>query len=79
MSRCSAAANRLARPCAQAAATDTSALPRVTVSAAEVEGGLPVVDLFIKLEFGKSKGEVRPSADPRPKTRALHAHVQRAR
>jgi len=43
----------------KASATDTSALPRVTVSAAELEGGLPVIDLFVKLEFGKSKGEVR--------------------
>ena len=38
---------------------DTSALPRVTVSAEEMAAGLPVIDLFIKLEFGKSKGEVR--------------------
>jgi len=43
----------------KAAATDTSALPRVIVSAAEVEGGLQVIDLFIRLEFGKSKGEVK--------------------
>ena len=39
---------------------DTSALPRVTVTADEVGGdGVPLVDLFVKLEFGKSKGEVK--------------------
>ena len=41
-------------------AADTSALPRVQVSAADLEGGgVPVIDLFLKLEFGKSKGEIR--------------------
>ena len=39
---------------------DTSALPRVQVTEAELAGdGVPVVDLFLKLEFGKSKGEIK--------------------
>ena len=39
---------------------DTSALPRVTLTADEVAGeGVSLIDLFIKLEFGKSKGEVK--------------------
>lgn len=41
------------------AAADTSALPRIEMSAAELEEGVPVVDLFIRLEFGKSKGEFK--------------------
>ena len=42
------------------AGADTSALPRVSLSAADfAEGGVPVVDLFVRLELGKSKGEVR--------------------
>ena len=42
------------------APADTSALPRVQLSAADVAGdGVALVDLFIKLEFGKSKGEVK--------------------
>lgn len=40
-------------------AGDTAALPRVSVSAAELAEGVPVIDLFLKLEFGKSKSEVR--------------------
>jgi tyrosyl-tRNA synthetase len=40
-------------------AADTSALPRVQVTAAEVAEGVPVVDLFLRLEFGKSKSEVK--------------------
>ena len=39
--------------------SDTSALPRVVVSAEELAEGVPVIDLFIRLEFGKSKGEVK--------------------
>ncbi len=38
---------------------DTASLPRVSLSAAELEAGVPVIDLFLRLEFGKSKGEVR--------------------
>ena len=37
----------------------TDALPRVTLSAAEAGDGVPLVDLFLKLEFAKSKSEVR--------------------
>ena len=45
---------------ASGGASDTSALPRVQVTADELAGeGVSVIDLFIKLEFGKSKGEVR--------------------
>jgi len=46
------------------AAADTSALPRVQLTSAELEGeGVPVIDLFLRLEFGKSKGEVRRLVD----------------
>lgn len=38
---------------------DTSALPRVELAAKDAEEGIPVIDLFLQLEFGKSKGEVR--------------------
>lgn len=44
---------------AKQGASDTSALPRVQLSAAAAAEGVPVIDLFIQLEFGKSKGEVR--------------------
>jgi tyrosyl-tRNA synthetase len=41
-------------------ASDTSALPRVTLKASDfTAGGVPVVDLFVRLELGKSKSEVR--------------------
>jgi tyrosyl-tRNA synthetase len=42
-----------------AGAADTAALPRVVLSAAELGDGVPVVDLFLQLQFGKSKSEVR--------------------
>jgi len=42
------------------AGADTSALPRVQLTSAELsEGGIPVIDLFLRLEFAKSKSEVR--------------------
>mmetsp|Transcript_14680 Transcript_14680/g.47994 ORF Transcript_14680/g.47994 Transcript_14680/m.47994 type:complete len:472 (+) Transcript_14680:64-1479(+) len=37
----------------------TASLKRVTLSAPEAEAGVPVVDLFISLELGKSKGEIK--------------------
>lgn len=37
----------------------TDALPRVTMSEAEAGEGVPIVDLFLRLEFAKSKSEVR--------------------
>lgn len=41
-------------------AADTSALPRVQLTAKDfAEGDIPVVDLFVRLEFAKSKGEVK--------------------
>ena len=43
-----------------AAGGGTAALPRVEVTATELaDGGVAVIDLFLRLEFGKSKGEVR--------------------
>ena len=42
------------------APSDSSALPRVRLTADDLsDGGVPLVDLFLKLEFGKSKGEVK--------------------
>ena len=39
---------------------DTSALPRVQLTAADLEsGGVPLVDLFVRLEFSKSKSECK--------------------
>jgi tyrosyl-tRNA synthetase len=39
---------------------DTAALPRVGLTAEEVDAGVPLVDLFLRLELGaKSKGEVK--------------------
>lgn len=38
---------------------DMGTLPSVAVTAAELGGGLPFVDLFLKLNFAKSKSEVR--------------------
>jgi tyrosyl-tRNA synthetase len=39
---------------------DATTLPTVEVAAAELEGdGLPVIDLFLRLDFAKSKSEVR--------------------
>ena len=39
---------------------DTSALPRVQLQEEELgDEGIPVVDLFVRLELGKSKSEVR--------------------
>jgi len=40
-------------------AAATEALPRVQMNADEAATGLPVIDLFLRLEFGKSKSEVR--------------------
>jgi len=37
----------------------TDALPRVQLSAAEAGEGVTLIDLFIRLEFAKSKSEVR--------------------
>jgi len=37
----------------------TDALPRVQLSAADVAAGVPLVDLFVQLELGKSKSEIR--------------------
>mmetsp|Transcript_40233 Transcript_40233/g.52968 ORF Transcript_40233/g.52968 Transcript_40233/m.52968 type:complete len:480 (+) Transcript_40233:107-1546(+) len=37
----------------------SGALPTVALTADEIEGGIPAVDCFIKLEFAKSKGEAR--------------------
>lgn len=37
----------------------TASLKRVSLSAPEAEAGVPVVDLFISLELGKSKGEIK--------------------
>lgn len=37
----------------------TDALPKVELSAAEAEEGVPVVDLYVRLEMAKSKNEVR--------------------
>jgi len=39
--------------------TDTSALPRITLTADEASEGVGVLELFIRLELGKSKSEVR--------------------
>ena len=41
------------------ARADASALPRVALSAAEAAQGVPLVDLFVRLDLGKSKSEVR--------------------
>jgi len=41
------------------AAADLSSLPRVQVQAEELAAGVPVVDLFVRLELGKSKSEVK--------------------
>ena len=38
---------------------DDATLPRVSLGADELAAGVPVLDLFLRLEFGKSKGEVR--------------------
>lgn len=38
---------------------DMGTLPTVEVSASELAGGLPLVDLFVRLSFAKSKSEVR--------------------
>lgn len=43
----------------QASASDTSALPRVKLSEEDARDGIPVIELFLKLEFGKSKGEIK--------------------
>ena len=37
----------------------TDALPRVQLSAAEAGEGVPLLELFLRLEFAKSKSEVR--------------------
>eukprot|EP00967_Tisochrysis_lutea_P055621 scaffold70017_cov25-Tisochrysis_lutea.AAC.2 len=37
----------------------TASLRRVILSPSEVEEGVPVIDLFISLELGKSKGEIK--------------------
>lgn len=34
-------------------------LPTIDVTSAELEGGIPIVDLFLRLDFAKSKSEVR--------------------
>eukprot|EP00306_Pavlova_sp_CCMP459_P019428 CAMPEP_0185206486 /NCGR_PEP_ID=MMETSP1140-20130426/58547_1 /TAXON_ID=298111 /ORGANISM="Pavlova sp., Strain CCMP459" /LENGTH=197 /DNA_ID=CAMNT_0027774127 /DNA_START=10 /DNA_END=603 /DNA_ORIENTATION=+ len=39
--------------------SDDATLPTVELPAAELGDGVPVVDLFLKLEFAKSKSEVR--------------------
>jgi len=55
-----AAADALFAGAKGGAPSDTSALPRVQLTPAELEdGGVPLVDLFVRLEFGKSKSEVR--------------------
>ena len=42
------------------APVDTAALPRVQLTDSDVAGeGVPLVDLFVRLEFGKSKSEVK--------------------
>mmetsp|Transcript_11592 Transcript_11592/g.38664 ORF Transcript_11592/g.38664 Transcript_11592/m.38664 type:complete len:90 (-) Transcript_11592:8-277(-) len=38
----------------------TASLKRVKLSADEAAAGVPVVDLFVSLELGKSKSEVQP-------------------
>ena len=38
---------------------DMGTLPTVAVSRAELDGGITVVELFLKLNFAKSKSEVR--------------------
>lgn len=40
-------------------ASETSALPRIQITPDEVAEGVGVIDLFIRLELGKSKSEVR--------------------
>jgi len=37
----------------------TDALPRVSITANEIAEGVPIVDLYLKLGFGKSKSEIR--------------------
>ena len=44
---------------ASGSSTDTSALPRVLLKLEDLADGVPIVDLFLKLEFGKSKGEIK--------------------
>jgi len=39
--------------------SDMSSLPRVQLKADELADGVPVIDLFLRLEFGKSKSEVK--------------------
>uniref|UniRef100_A0A7S0LKU6 Tyrosine--tRNA ligase n=1 Tax=Coccolithus braarudii TaxID=221442 RepID=A0A7S0LKU6_9EUKA len=40
-------------------AGDTEALPRVKVSSSDLAEGVPLIDLFLRLELGKSKSEIR--------------------
>ena len=59
--RPTSALRRRRRCCARTteARLQTDALPRVQLSEAEAGEGVTLIDLFIRLEFAKSKSEVR--------------------